>query len=312
MNNYALVKPEDLKRKPDKTVVAVSIGEFLQMEIPPREFILEPVLTTQSLTMLFASRGVGKTHVALGIAYAVASGGAFLKWQAPKPKRVLYLDGEMPAGTMQSRMAEMVQRSETEPPSPDFLRLVTPDLQDGPMPDISTEKGQATIDPLIDGVELVIVDNLSTLVRSGKENESEGWLPVQGWALDLRRRGISVVFVHHAAKSGVQRGTSKREDVLDTIVRLEHPHDYRPDQGACFEVHYDKGRHLFGADARPFEATLGATGWTFRDIEDANLSRVVDLTIEGLTVRDIADETGISKSRVNRLQKKAKAEGRLS
>jgi putative DNA primase/helicase len=312
MNNYALVKPEDLKRKPDKTVVAVSIGEFLQMEIPPREFILEPVLTTQSLTMLFASRGVGKTHVALGIAYAVASGGAFLKWQAPKPKRVLYLDGEMPAGTMQSRMAEMVQRSETEPPSPDFLRLVTPDLQDGPMPDISTEKGQATIDPLIDGVELVIVDNLSTLVRSGKENESEGWLPVQGWALDLRRRGISVVFVHHAAKSGVQRGTSKREDVLDTIVRLEHPHDYRPDQGACFEVHYDKGRHLFGADARPFEATLGATGWTFRDIEDANLSRVVDLTIEGLTVRDIADETGISKSRVNRLQKKAKAEGMLS
>ncbi len=300
------------KETPLFPVTATSIEDFLQMEIPPKEFILDPVLTTQSLTMLFASRGVGKTHVALGIAYAVASGGAFLRWQSPKPKRVLYLDGEMPATTMQSRLAEIVNQSEYEPPSADYLRLVTPDLQEGPMPDISTEIGQEVLEPLLEDVELVIVDNLSTLVRSGKENESEGWLPVQGWALDLRRRGMSVVFVHHAGKSGAQRGTSKREDVLDTIIRLEHAHDYKPDQGACFEVHYDKARHLFGTDVVPFEATLGASGWTSRDIEDVNLSRVIELSKEDYSVRDIAEETGLSRSRVNRLQKKAKAAGKMS
>lgn len=47
--------------------------------------------------MIYAPRGVGKTHVALGIAYAVTSGGQFLGWQASKPRGVLYLDGEMPA-----------------------------------------------------------------------------------------------------------------------------------------------------------------------------------------------------------------------
>jgi len=30
--------------------------------------------------MLYAPRGIGKTFVALGVAYAVASGGALFKW----------------------------------------------------------------------------------------------------------------------------------------------------------------------------------------------------------------------------------------
>ena len=67
-----------------------------------------------------------------------------------------------------------------------------------------------------------MVDSLSTLCRSGVENESESWLPVQEWALRLRRNGVSVLFVHHAGKSGKQRGTSRREDVLDTIFHVIH------------------------------------------------------------------------------------------
>ncbi len=52
--------------------------------------------------------------------------------------------------------------------------------------------------------------------------------------------------------------------------------------------------------------------WSTRDIEDRELEQVIELTGAGDTVRDIAEETGISKSKVNRLQKRARAEGRLS
>jgi len=69
-------------------------------------------------------------------------------------------------------------------------------------------------------VELVILDNLATLCRVGKENESESWLPIQDWLLRLRRRGIAVIVIHHANKSGGQRGTSSREDVMDTVIAL--------------------------------------------------------------------------------------------
>ena len=54
----------------------------------------------------------------------------------------------------------------------------------------------------------------------------------------LRRRGVSVLIVHHAGKGGEQRGTSRREDVLDTSISLRRPSDYLPTEGARFEVHY--------------------------------------------------------------------------
>lgn len=290
---------------------AVTANELLEMNIPPREHLLSPILVTQSLSMLYAKRGVGKTHFALGLAYAIASGGRYLRYCAPAARKVLYIDGEMPASAMQTRLAEIAAVSATEPPDPSYLKFLTPDLQPGAMPDISTAEGQAAIEQFLDGVTLVVVDNLSTLARTGKENESEGWFPVQGWALSLRRRGMSVLFVHHAGKGGAQRGTSKREDVLDTIVRLQHSDDYSPEEGARFEVHIDKGRHLFGMDARPFEARLSDGTWTVRDLDDVDMARVVELTRDGLSAREIAHETGISKSRVNRMQKRAREAGRI-
>ena len=44
--------------------------DFVTRDIRPRERILAPWLLTQSLNMLYAWRGIGKTHVALGIGYA--------------------------------------------------------------------------------------------------------------------------------------------------------------------------------------------------------------------------------------------------
>ena len=78
----------------------VDIHSFLAMDIPPRETMLEPWLPCQGLAMLYGRRGMGKTYLALGIGYAVGSGGGVLGWQAPKARKVLYIDGEMLAGPL--------------------------------------------------------------------------------------------------------------------------------------------------------------------------------------------------------------------
>lgn len=292
---------------------AHDIGSFLALDIPPREMLVDPILPSQGLAMMYSKRGVGKTHIALGIAYAVAAGATFLRWTVSDPRPVLYLDGEMPARTMQERLASIVASNDKEPPSADFLKIITPDLQDEGFPDLASAEGQQAVEPHLKDVALVVVDNLSTLCRFGRENEAESWGPVQEWILGLRKRGLSVLLVHHANKTGSQRGTSRREDVLDTVINLRHPDDYQPEEGARFEVHIEKGRHIVGADAKAFEAKLRIENdvaiWTTRDLEDVTLQRVVDLTGEGLTVREIADETGLSKSRVNRLQAKGRMEG---
>jgi putative DNA primase/helicase len=203
----------------------------------------------------------------------VAVGGALLDWRAPQPRRVVYLDGEMPAAAMQGGLKAIIARSHQKPPSHDYLSLLSADITDGGLPDLGRAEGQAKIDAVIGEAELVVVGNLSTLVRSGRENEGEGWLPVQRWALAHRRAGRSILFIHHARKGGLQRGTTRREDVLDSVMKLRRSNEYRFDQGARFEVHFEKARGLYGDDARPFEARYderhGAALWTRTDSVDA-------------------------------------------
>lgn len=154
-------------------IVVVTLMDFVTRDIRPRERVLTPWLLTQSLNMLYAWRGVGKTHVALGIAYATASGGRFLKWQADHPRRVLYLDGEMPAASMQERLKGLVASTDDDF-DPDYFRLVTPDLQTGCMPDLATTEGQEAIDSIKGETELIVVDNLSSLARSGGGRKRRG------------------------------------------------------------------------------------------------------------------------------------------
>jgi putative DNA primase/helicase len=242
--------------------------------------------------------------VALGVAYAVASGGSFMKWQAPGPRKVIIIDGEMPAVTLQERLARIAGDNAAEPPDASHLRILASDLSQDGLPDLSNPEEQARYAEAVRDAALIVVDNLSTLCRSGRENESESWAHVQAWALQQRREGRSVLFVHHAGKGGQQRGTSRREDVLDTVVNLKRPEDYSPAQGARFEVHFEKSRGFTGQDAEPFEATLTEAGWAMRNIENALEDRIAVLDAEGLNQRDIATEIGKSPATVNRVLKR--------
>jgi putative DNA primase/helicase len=53
-------------------------------------------------------------------------------------------------------------------------------------------------------------------------------------------------------KGGDQRGTSRREDVLDTVIRINRPDDYNASEGARFNVTSTKARGLFGDDTEGF------------------------------------------------------------
>jgi putative DNA primase/helicase len=265
--------------------------------------------------MVHAGRGIGKTHLALGIGYAVATGTSLLGWTAPQARRVIYLDGEMPATAMQRRIAAIVAGVDGEPPDPGYLQFLSADLTTGGLPDLSTEAGQSEIDAAVGDAKLIIVDNISTLVRTGRENEAESWLPVQGWALAHRRARRSVLFIHHDGKAGLQRGTSRREDVLDTVIGLRHPADYTADQGARFEITFEKARGIYGAAANPFEARYeernGAAVWTKTEMAAAELARVAAAIRNGSSVREAADELGMSKSKVGRLRASASEQGML-
>lgn len=309
VNNNIIIPSGDVI----KAIQIYNIDEFLRLNFPEREFILDPIIPTQGIVMLYAARGVGKTFLALSMACAIAGGYDLLKWKSPKPRKVLYIDGEMSAQTMQDRLAGVMRGVLDKPTysiSPNNLQILNVTSQRDFSLDLSTKEDQQALEYHLKGIDLLIIDNLSTLT-SVKENEADSWLDVQQWLIKLRQRDVSTLLVHHAGKGGAQRGTSRKEDILDTVIALKKSSDYTPEKGAKFSVLLEKCRGFSGNEAKPFEATLFGnteTGfdWMNESLEDIRISTVIELSAMDLSIREIAEEVGISKSSVHRILQKMK------
>ncbi|MGQ0665034.1 MAG: AAA family ATPase [Pseudomonadota bacterium] len=303
--------PADAAHRP--SLVADPLDGFLGLALPARPLLLAPWLPAGGLAMLHAPRGLGKSYLALAIAHAVATGGRLFGWRAPAPRPVLYVDGEMPARILQERLAALVACG-GPPPQPDDLRIATSERNPHGIPDLAGLAGQRALAGQIGRADLVVLDDFAALFRRGGESQASGWRPVEDFLVALRRLGIAVLLVHHSGKDGRQRGTSRREDALDVVLRLRAPCTPAGSPGARFEVHFDKARGLDPAASRPFLADLdlreGRATWRAGAIGDPLSEAVAALSRQGLSQRAIAAELAISPAGVNRRLAKARAGAR--
>jgi len=139
---------------------------------------------------------------------------------------------------------------------------------------------------------------------------------MQGWILRQRAKGRSVLLVDHANKGGGNRGTSKKSDVLDTLIQLKEPLLDSPSDGAHFELCFEKHRGFFGADTEPLDITLaedfnGRLAWQWQTVKESTYERVIKATAEGVEQKDMAEHLNISRSQVSRHLKRARSEGRV-
>ena len=293
----------------------IALNDFKNLKLAKRQMILAPWMPEGSINMIFADRGIGKTFFSLSCALAIANGSEFLSYSAATPASVLYLDGEMQATAIQERLYLLSGGKETKEP----LVLYTPDCQDNDYtPDLGTDEGRDQINELIEAVnpKVIFIDNISTFDRSGNENEAESWAPIQAWAIQHRKKGRSIIFVHHANKEGKQRGSHKKEDVMDAVIRLKRPEDFVQGEGGTkIVVQYTKARHLSGEDAQDLEATLCNDGeqlkWEWQQ-GDVVFRQAVEMMKDGISLRDIAEELGIGKSTVGRWKSRAQSENLLN
>jgi hypothetical protein len=305
----------------------IDVADFLDMDIPQKEHVLFPWLFSHDIWMIHAWRGVGKSQLALEIAFSIATGTAMFdgRWYAPKTVPVAYFDGEMGAEEMQSRIKRMV-KTHGVTPQKGYLKIFTPDLFKTRI-NIATSKGQMFANQFVDdaGIKITVMDNLSTLAGGIDENSAKEFQPVQDWLVECRANGKTTGIVNHSNKTGAQRGTSKHEDVLNASINLRQPDDDETllFKGARFEIHFEKTR---GKNQTPFlvslpeesipEAGLYEGKWIVEEIEKqlpkptATEELFLDAIREGHnTLPTIAFELGRSGDSVKNLGKKLKQKG---
>ena len=76
---------------------------------------------------------------------------------------------------------------------------------------------------------------------------------------------------------------------MDTVIALRRPEDYSPDQGARFEIHFEKLRNrVDGLGALPFEArvesVVSGIRWLSSDLKPPLLMQAAELFADGLAV----------------------------
>jgi putative DNA primase/helicase len=310
---FERARPEEPSADNSKSDV-IGMTTFLTLQFPKRLCLLKPWLKTGDLAMLIADGGVGKTHLALSIGYAVASGRSLMDWTCEHRAKVLYVDGEMPGEQLQQWLNEL------GPALPDedfgFLTQSHLALENRDIPDLNTEEGRKFLDAEIErsGATLIILDSVSTLVQSGVESDNESWRAIQQWAIKHRGRGRTILYLQHTNAGKLRhRGPSSKRDVLGTAILLKKRDDLTTDTSTAVELVWDKTRGFFGKDAMPrilrfnTKTANGYVEWCSELKTGEHVKAVGEMLDQGMKQSEIAKQLGLTEGRISQIVKEMRA-----
>lgn len=243
----------------------VTSTELLAKKVKPPRAIVWPWLREGSLSMIYARRGVGKSWLGMIIAVAVTREDyrdiMIGPWYVKNPCGVLFVDGEMGEYDMQDRLAQIINPLGKESRKFPLLVFHGPDYNQkhNKTVNIMHQYWQDRFYDLLKNnrrIKLLILDNLSSLSAGRDENDNQATSLFNQWLIKVRALGVSVIIVHHAGKSGDQRGASILEDALNNTICLKRPKDAQAG-GMHFEVEFTKARNDPGGEGyRNFELRL--------------------------------------------------------
>lgn len=292
---------------------AMTGNEFLATEFPSRPRLVGDWFCVGDLGFVFAPRGVGKTWFAHMVVAAITGGRDLGPWNVPNAARVCLLDGEMPPDAVQERLASLeVDGGNLTILSHQFLfDLCGRGFQLG-----DSEQRKALLDYSVENeIQVLVIDNLSS-VSNVSENDNDDWMELGEWLLDFRRKGISVLVVHHAGRNGNMRGASRREDPAFWIIRLDDSKARTATtEGARFVSTFTKPSRNSRHVPTPLDWHVTEDeGGRFRIAHEAagNEELVYQCIRDGLTrCSEIAEELGLSKGTISKIAKRLESSGRI-
>lgn len=238
-------------------------------------FLISPIAREGTGIAIYGGTGAAKSWLAISIAAGAANGKSIFpdRWHVINPAGVkcLTIAGEMSIGEYGERIKRLFQYygiDETRKKnfilhSACQLDLANPDGLDK-LHHLINEAEQKCGTPGLP-VKLVVLDNLTTLSVEGENPSNFGRIE---FALkSLKKRGITVILIHHENQKGEIRGARKISDVMDQKLHLFKAND---GDKIGIIVKNEKIRSGKNSEFATFKALLDVeaegTGWQIVDL----------------------------------------------
>jgi hypothetical protein len=289
-------------------------GAFTALDLPVRTTHIHPWLYDPSIVMFAGPRGIGKTQKAISLCDALTRGDGFGPWPGSgKPVNCCYLDGELVAQDIASRILDLTSSNDRQGKLFIYSDYYAT-LKGLKKANLNCSEWRSNMKAVLleNQVKVWVVDNIASLAPGIDENSKQDWDPINQWFLELRFADITTIFLHHTGKGGMQRGTSAREDNIDVSILLDWPKDYEVGEGARFVVKFKKARvkqeyvHLltdteFVLQKDEHDSWI----WTWGAVKDKQIITFLKLYDHGKKQSDIAEILGVQKARVSKIKQKA-------
>lgn len=286
-----MIHPETSPRKTH--FKAWAFNEYMKIEVPPIDFIVEGLLVEGSAVLMSAREKAGKGLLMIDLAISISLGTPFLG-RAVKEGPVIYFALEENIGTLKTRLRARVP-SGAEPPF--YVVQLDGSMDDEPDFHIDSVEGVSGLLELVAEIQpaLVIIDTLREAHR-GRENESDDMAPrLRAIRAAAHQTNTTIIITHHAAKmTGGARGSTAIRAAFDDT--LEFTRDDNENETSIRGVLRAEGRNLqkvsehiaFNADSFEWEAVSAPSV-----VVEPNLrQRILDALVESddwMLPQDLAD-----------------------
>ncbi len=195
----------------------LSFAELVQGDVAGPDYLIKGVINRRSQAVVYGQPGVGKTFVALDMAFHVAAG---MPWMGKRVRQapVVYLAYEGIGGMKARAKALAQQYGRTDVP----LWIVPASFD---FTDKANREALAELIGLTGELPgLIVVDTLARAMAGRDENSAQdmGLLNASASAL-IDATGACVLFVHHAGKAdNGARGSSALLGALDTEIKVSN------------------------------------------------------------------------------------------
>lgn len=201
--------------KVEKDNFSMKLTDRIEIERKEKETFVYPWLKSDTISIVYGSRGVGKSNFIMGLIKVLTEGGNWNGWTNEIPRKVLLLDGEMTYFDLKDRFhTHKINNNNV------FIRCSSEYFEK--RDNLLDENFRNQIEYEIENkeIDVLMIDNEMCLCFRTVENLNEKCVMANEWLLKMKNKGLCILMITSEKLNNEIGGIIWKEHNVDNIIKI--------------------------------------------------------------------------------------------